>query len=136
MNNAYYLVLFLLIFSHYCSLFFNQRNNKIFDLHIFFLILFIGFRHKVGGDWGTYQGLLFENKYLTLSEFFSTVTLNSFGYNGIVRKDSIKIENHTFTGSMWIIGWLFTIGFLHLSFWWGVLAVIIWPYLLGVHFAG
>ena len=80
MNNAYYLVLFSLIFSHYCSLFFNQRNNKIFDLHIFFLILFIGFRHKVGGDWGTYQGLLFENKYLTLSEFFSTVTLNSFGY--------------------------------------------------------
>ena len=84
MNNAYYLVLSLLIFSHYCSLFFNQRNNKIFDLHIFFLILFIGFRHKVGGDWGTYEGILFENKFLTLREFLSTVTLNSFGYKLLI----------------------------------------------------
>ncbi len=51
-------------------------------------------------------------------------------------KDRVKIENHTFSGALWCIGWLFTIGFLHLSFWKGVLAVIIWPYLLGVHFAG
>jgi hypothetical protein len=43
----------------------------------------------------------------------------------------IKIENHTFTGSMWFIGWLFTIGFLHLSFWKGVLAIIAWPYFIG-----
>jgi hypothetical protein len=31
--------------------------------------------------------------------------------------------------------WLYTIGFLHLSFWRGVLALVIWPYYLGAHFA-
>ena len=33
---------------------------------------------------------------------------------------------------VWIIGWLFTIGFVGLSFWKGALALIIWPYFLGV----
>ncbi len=47
----------------------------------------------------------------------------------------IKIENHFFSGGLWFAAWLFTIGYLHLSFWWGVLAIIIWPYLLGTHFA-
>jgi len=45
--------------------------------------------------------------------------------------DKIKIENHTFTGSLWFIGWMFTIGFLHLTFWKAVLAIIIWPYYIG-----
>ncbi len=45
--------------------------------------------------------------------------------------ERIKIENHTFTGSLWFIGWLFTIGFLHLSFGKGLLAIIIWPYYIG-----
>ena len=35
-------------------------------------------------------------------------------------------------GPIWFIGWLFTIGFVGLSFWKAVLALIIWPYLLGV----
>lgn len=48
----------------------------------------------------------------------------------------IKIEQHTFGGALWFGMWLFTIGYLKLSFWWGVLAVVIWPYLMGVHFAG
>ena len=43
----------------------------------------------------------------------------------------IKIEQHTFTGGMWFVAWLFTVGFLKLSFWQGVLAIIIWPYYLG-----
>ena len=30
--------------------------------------------------------------------------------------------------------WLFTIGFLHLGFWKAVLAILLWPYYLGVHF--
>ena len=34
-------------------------------------------------------------------------------------------------GILWAIGWLFTIGFLHLSFWKGVLAIIIWPFYIG-----
>ncbi|MDD2766445.1 MAG: hypothetical protein PHH40_01605 [Candidatus Moranbacteria bacterium] len=48
--------------------------------------------------------------------------------------DKIKIENHAFSGGMWIAAWIFTIGFLHLTFLQGVFAVIIWPYYLGVAF--
>lgn len=50
--------------------------------------------------------------------------------------EKIKIENHTFPGAAWIIGWLFTIGYLHLAFTQGVLAILLWPYYLGVAFAG
>ena len=39
-------------------------------------------------------------------------------------------------GVVWAIGWIFTIGFLKLAFWKGVLAIIVWPYYLGAHFAG
>jgi len=34
-------------------------------------------------------------------------------------------------GSLWFVGWLFTIGFAHLSFWKAVLALALWPYYLG-----
>ena len=47
----------------------------------------------------------------------------------------IKIEQHTMSGGLWIAAWLFTIGFLKLSFWQGVLAIVIWPYYLGATFA-
>jgi hypothetical protein len=50
------------------------------------------------------------------------------------RVDKIKIEQHTFGGFLWFAGWLFTIGFLHLDFIKGVLAIVLWPYFLGVHF--
>lgn len=49
--------------------------------------------------------------------------------------EKIKIEQHSSLGVLWIAGWLFTIGFLKLAFWKGVLAVIIWPYYLGVMFS-
>lgn len=45
----------------------------------------------------------------------------------------IRIEQHTLTGGMWLAAWLFTIGYLHLSFWKGVLALVVWPYFIGVH---
>jgi hypothetical protein len=45
----------------------------------------------------------------------------------------IRIEQHTFMGIVWFGAWLFTIGYLHLSFWRGVLAIVIWPYYIGVH---
>jgi hypothetical protein len=48
--------------------------------------------------------------------------------------EKIKIEHHTLSGGVWIAAWLFTIGFLHLAFWQGVLAIVIWPYYLGVAF--
>lgn len=39
-------------------------------------------------------------------------------------------------GPIWFIGWLFTIGYLHLPFFWkGVLALIVWPYYLGIKLA-
>jgi len=47
----------------------------------------------------------------------------------------IKVENHVFGGGLWIALWLFTAGYLKLSFWWGVLAIVIWPFLLGVHWS-
>ncbi len=47
----------------------------------------------------------------------------------------IKIENHTFGGGLWFAAWLFTIGYLHLSFGKGLVAIIVWPYFLGLHFS-
>lgn len=45
----------------------------------------------------------------------------------------IRIENHTFVGSFWCAAWLFTIGYLHLSFWKGFFAILLWPYYIGRH---
>jgi hypothetical protein len=53
-------------------------------------------------------------------------------YNFIMTKTIIN--NQDFLGTLWMIGWLFSIGFLRLSFWKGVLALIVWPYYLGVKF--
>jgi len=49
---------------------------------------------------------------------------------------TIKVEQHGFWGAVWIAAWLFTIGYLKLAFWSGALALLIWPYFLGAHFAG
>ena len=46
--------------------------------------------------------------------------------------ERIRIEQHTFVGGVWFAGWLFTLGFLHLTVWKGVLALVVWPYYLGV----
>jgi hypothetical protein len=35
-------------------------------------------------------------------------------------------------GMLWFAGWLFTIGVAQLSFWKAVLAMVIWPYFIGV----
>ncbi|HEU4611078.1 MAG TPA: hypothetical protein VFS15_03330 [Kofleriaceae bacterium] len=44
-----------------------------------------------------------------------------------------SIQLHTQIGGMiWFGGWLFTIGFAQLGFWQAVLALVIWPYFLGV----
>jgi hypothetical protein len=45
----------------------------------------------------------------------------------------IKVEQHGFTAFSWFAGWLFTIGFLHLTFGKGVLAIVLWPYFLGTY---
>ena len=46
--------------------------------------------------------------------------------------EKIRIEQHSVVGGLWFIGWLFAIGVLHLGFWKGVLALVLWPYYLGV----
>ena len=51
-------------------------------------------------------------------------------------RERIRIEQHSFMGSLWFAGWLFTIGFLKLMFWKGVLAILLWPYYLGLAFSG
>lgn len=35
------------------------------------------------------------------------------------------------SGTLWFIGWLFTIGFAQLAWWKVLLALILWPYFLG-----
>lgn len=47
----------------------------------------------------------------------------------------IRIEQHSSIGLLWFAGWLFTLGYLDLSFWRGVWALVVWPYYLGVHFS-
>jgi hypothetical protein len=48
--------------------------------------------------------------------------------------EKIQIHQQGFMGMVWIAAWLFTIGFLHLPFWKGVFAIVLWPYYLGVAF--
>ncbi len=49
--------------------------------------------------------------------------------------EKIRIEQHSFGGMLWFASWLFTIGFLQLTFWKGVLALLLWPYYLGGTFS-
>ena len=49
--------------------------------------------------------------------------------------ERIRIEQHSVGGLFWAFGWLFTVGFEHLTFWQGVLAVLLWPYYLGTMIA-
>jgi hypothetical protein len=51
------------------------------------------------------------------------------------KKERVRIEQHSIAGFLWFGAWLFTIGFLHLPFWKGVLAILLWPYFLGAHFS-
>ncbi len=50
--------------------------------------------------------------------------------------DKVKIHNNSGAGIIWVVGWLFTIGFLKLTFWKGVLAIILWPYYIGSSISG
>ena len=48
---------------------------------------------------------------------------------------SRKVEVAGIMGPIWFMGWLFTIGFLKLSFFQGLLALIVWPYYIGEFFS-
>ena len=53
--------------------------------------------------------------------------------------DSRMVVSHrhggSLAGTVWFFGWLFTLGYLHLHFGKGLLAIVLWPYYLGVSFA-
>ena len=46
--------------------------------------------------------------------------------------EMIKVEQHGFTAFSGFAGWLFSIGFLHLGFFQGLLAIVLWPYYIGL----
>jgi hypothetical protein len=49
---------------------------------------------------------------------------------GMTGKSIIRVD--TGTGIFWFIGWLFTIAFGKLIWWQAILALIVWPYFLGL----
>jgi hypothetical protein len=51
-----------------------------------------------------------------------------------MEKDKIQIVQHSAIGTLWFGAWLFTLGYLHLSFWKAVFALLILPYYLGSKF--
>lgn len=50
---------------------------------------------------------------------------------GDEKKIQGKMEVAGLMGPIWVMGWLFTIGFAHLPFMKAVFAVVLWPYFLG-----
>lgn len=60
--------------------------------------------------------------------FFSKFVFEIIKWRKIMSR---KVEVAGIMGPVWFIGWLFTIGFLKLSFFKGLLALIIWPYYIG-----
>ncbi len=47
----------------------------------------------------------------------------------------VKVHSDSGMGIFWFIGWLFTIGFLHLALPRAIYAIILWPWYLGRFFA-
>ncbi len=52
-----------------------------------------------------------------------------------MRRDTLaaggSVRSAGFGGTLWLIGWLFTVGFARLVWWKILLAVVAWPYFLG-----
>ncbi len=51
-------------------------------------------------------------------------------------KVKVRTERGGSFGLIWAMGWLFTIGYLHLPVGKAILAIIIWPYYIGVAVRG
>lgn len=51
--------------------------------------------------------------------------MESQGGSRVIRVDSGA-------GIFWLIGWLFTIAFAKLVWWQALLAIVLWPYFLGL----
>jgi len=48
------------------------------------------------------------------------------------RRDSRPMDPGALVGPLWLAGWLFTIAFAKLAFLKAVLALVLWPWFLGV----
>lgn len=48
------------------------------------------------------------------------------------KREKVHYSHGTTGGTIWCIGWLFTIAFANLIWWKALLALIIWPYYLGL----
>ena len=47
----------------------------------------------------------------------------------------VRVDSGGSLGLVWFMGWLFTIGFLHLVIPKALYAILLWPYYLGAFFA-
>lgn len=61
-----------------------------------------------------------------------TATLSRASQVDADRRPRSIVLSTPLAGMAWFGGWLFTIGVAQLTFWKAVLALIIWPYFLGV----
>jgi hypothetical protein len=43
-----------------------------------------------------------------------------------------RVHSSSFAGMFWFAGWLFTLAYAKLLWWQAILALVIWPYYLGV----
>lgn len=46
-------------------------------------------------------------------------------------KSEVKCESPAIIGTIWFIGWIFTIGFVKLVWWKAIIALVFWGYYLG-----
>jgi hypothetical protein len=51
------------------------------------------------------------------------------------RNVRVKVNTGGSMGLVWFMGWLFSIGFLHLTLPRALYAIVVWPYYLGRFFA-
>jgi len=53
----------------------------------------------------------------------------------VIILENIKIGQNSPLAHLWFVACLLTIGFLRLTFWKGVIAIVLWPYYLGATFS-
>jgi hypothetical protein len=52
------------------------------------------------------------------------------------RRPKMIVNQSHLAGSVWFIGWLFTIGFAKLVWWQIILGLVVWPYYLALALRG
>jgi hypothetical protein len=53
---------------------------------------------------------------------------------GVMAEQKVTVQ--VSLGMLWFAGWLFSLGYLGLGFWKGLLALVVWPYFIGVAMGG